>query len=451
MKRDVTALIHFYSKLTESTQVIWYKMEPTDDVIAMFTRINMGKISLTNSELVKALLLSDSHLKVTPDKSLPETERRIIQEREIEQIRLKKREIAGEWDQMEHEFQQDEFWYFLHNERKAYATRIDWLLDAHAQRLNASFDIEHRVVSENEPFFTFLVFQEALRQAKEAKQDTRDIIQTIWSDVKQLFMTFQEWYRDRKLYHLIGYLVTQNTSIINLHSETRLLGKKLFMRELLRRIRLTLPESISSLDYEKSKDKSKIRSVLLLFNIWTLLRDKKSNSLFEFSRFKKEKWDIEHIHAVTSTFETFEEQKEFLEAVLLDSALIEDDVLVTDIQTLNNTFFTPDQFAIIHERIITAFADSASMNHLSNLILIDAKTNRSYKNAPFYKKRAEIIQIDRTGRFIPLCTRNVFLKYYTTSLQQMTHWGFDDRRSYFEAIETIMTDIQKSEGGHLDE
>jgi len=150
------------------------------------------KIPLTNSELVKALLLSDDHLKVTPDKSLPEMERRIIHGRELEQIRLKKREIAGEWDQMEQALQQDAFWYFLHDGKKTYATRIEWLLDAHAKNLNAGFAPERRIPAEHEPFFTFLVFQEVLRQAKDAKQETKDIIQTIWYNVKQLFMTFQE-------------------------------------------------------------------------------------------------------------------------------------------------------------------------------------------------------------------------------------------------------------------
>lgn len=445
--QDVTVLFHFYSKLTERTQVIWYEVAPEDDVIALFTRINMGKIPLTNSELVKALLLSDDHLKVTPDKSLPEMERRIIHGRELEQIRLKKREIAGEWDQMEQALQQDAFWYFLHDGKKTYATRIEWLLDAHAKNLNAGFAPERRIPTEHEPFFTFLVFQEVLRQAKDAKQETKDIIQTIWYNVKQLFMTFQEWYRDRTLYHLIGYLVTQKTSIIDLQQETTQFGKRLFEQELLRRIRLTVPQDVTTLDYQENP--GAIRRTLLLFNIWTLLQDEKSNSRFEFDRFKQENWDIEHIHAVASAFETPEEQQKFLEAILLDASLIEDQELIADIRMLSGTAFTEDQFTAVHERIVLTFEESASTNHLSNLTLLDATTNRSYKNAPFYQKRAEIIRLDRTGRFIPLCTRNVFLKYYTSSLMQMNHWGLDDRRSYVEAIETIMTDIRETEGVHV--
>jgi len=246
---------------------------------------------------------------------------------------------------------------------------------------------------------------------------------------------------------LIGYLVTQKTSIIDLQQETTQFGKRLFEQELLRRIRLTVPKDVTTLDYQENP--GAIRRTLLLFNIWTLLQDQKSNSRFEFDRFKQENWDIEHIHAVASAFETPEEQQKFLEAILLDASLIEDQELIADIRTLSSTSFTEDQFTAVHERIVLTFEESASTNHLSNLTLLDATTNRSYKNAPFYQKRAEIIRLDRTGRFIPLCTRNVFLKYYTSSLMQMNHWGLDDRRSYVEAIETIMTDIRETEGVHI--
>jgi len=44
---------------------------------------------------------------------------------------------------------------------------------------------------------------------------------------------------------------------------------------------------------------------------------------------------------------------------------------------------------------------------------LDAETNRSYKNAVFPVKRREILNRDRDGTFVPLCTKNVFLKCYS--------------------------------------
>lgn len=40
-----------------AVQVIWYQIEDGKNPIDTFIRINLGKISLTNSELIKALFL----------------------------------------------------------------------------------------------------------------------------------------------------------------------------------------------------------------------------------------------------------------------------------------------------------------------------------------------------------------------------------------------------------
>ena len=48
----------FKQLLLENAQFIWYE---TEDPIKVFTRLNIGKIGLTNSELIKALILSQSN------------------------------------------------------------------------------------------------------------------------------------------------------------------------------------------------------------------------------------------------------------------------------------------------------------------------------------------------------------------------------------------------------
>ena len=46
-------------------------------------------------------------------------------------------------------------------------------------------------------------------------------------------------------------------------------------------------------------------------------------------------------------------------------------------------------------------------------------------------KRAAILEHDRRGSYIPVCTRNVFLKYYTDAEGQQIHfWGQHDREDY---------------------
>ena len=43
------------------------------------------------------------------------------------------------------------------------------------------------------------------------------------------------------------------------------------------------------------------------------------------------------------------------------------------------------------------------------------------------------------GSFIPLCTKRVFLKYYTDSKDNQVHfWGEADRKAYICAINKIL-------------
>lgn len=53
----------FESKFQYYTKVIWYEIDQLQDGIDIFSRINMGKIHLTNSELIKALFLNSSNFK----------------------------------------------------------------------------------------------------------------------------------------------------------------------------------------------------------------------------------------------------------------------------------------------------------------------------------------------------------------------------------------------------
>lgn len=99
---------NYLEKLKEKVKFIWYETIE-ENPIKVFTRLNIGKIALTNSELVKALFLNSSNF--------------------LSSIKLRQQEIASEWDRIEYALQNDEFWMFLHDEEYDRPTRIDFILD----------------------------------------------------------------------------------------------------------------------------------------------------------------------------------------------------------------------------------------------------------------------------------------------------------------------------------
>lgn len=110
-KEEKLDVITFSSKFNSSTKVIWYETSQNEDSIDIFTRINSGKIPLTNAELIKALFLNSSNFSNT----------------DTEKLRLKQLEIASEWDRIEFALQDDSFWYFINKNENNLPTRIEFI------------------------------------------------------------------------------------------------------------------------------------------------------------------------------------------------------------------------------------------------------------------------------------------------------------------------------------
>ena len=96
----------------------------------------------------------------------------------------------------------------------------------------------------------------------------------------------------------------------------------------------------------------------------------------------------------------------------------------------------PENFEEIDGALLAYFGeDSEEMKHgLGNLTLLDSGTNRSYKNAVFAVKRSTLLGHDKSGIFVPLCTRNVFLKAYSQTVGNPILWSNEDSEAYLKQI-----------------
>lgn len=399
------------SNLLNKTKVIWYEVEDNNqNEIDIFTRINMGKIPLTNAELIKALLLkSDDKFKNNS-----------------------KFEIATEWDFIEYSLQNDEFWYFLNSDDDK-STRIEFIFEFITDKYIKEYEITNLNKS-IDSYYTFHVFNEVLTTNKKDRD-------AIWKDVKSYFRTFNEWFENRELFHKIGFLISENKSIIQtLIDKSKNSSKSEFKNFLDLKIKDKLEKeygkkNIDELEFENSKEA--IKQTLLLFNIQTLLNNKKSNMRFQFDRFKKENWDIEHIRSQNDKKPIKKADKkdwlDDMESLNLEALInIDKEDIIEDKQS--------DIFNTLYENIEELFGENKVFDKasISNLALLDAGTNRSYKNAFFPIKRNIILQNDMNGIFIPICTRNAFVKYYTKNIQDIRTWKEEDAEDYFNAIKITL-------------
>ena len=151
-------------------------------------------------------------------------------------------------------------------------------------------------------------------------------------------------------------------------------------------------------------------------------------------------WDIEHISsAIDNPLEKFEDKKTWLENALQDVPDLNGE-LKADIKAFSeskNSDGFENLYLNVQEYTREDKIDEVLKNSIGNLTLLDAGTNRGYGNALFASKRRIIIEKDKRGVFIPLCTKNVFLKYFDGNTQ--SKWIEADIIGYRNILEETMS------------
>lgn len=431
--------------ILNQVHIIWYELDPSQDPIAAFTRLNVGKIPLTAAELIRALFLRRQNQAALNDASAPTSTE------ESQQF-----QIALEWDQVEKALQDDKFWYFLTNKTGTAHNRIELLFElATTEEM-----VPH--IDQKDPKRVFYAFHEKLRDRNFAERRQH------WEEIKRLYRRLEEWFDDRRLFHLIGFLISDGEEVQKLLHLSESLPKDQFedalidciFTRLLNQDRQNLnghergtaiAEKLEETTYENGN--ATLKSLLLLFNVASLLQHDDSNILFHFELYKRQKWDIEHIRAVADAPpERIELQKLWLDNARPSVALRENcEQLLADLDKFlaSSSRQGEDQsFNSLYGNILKEFEQTEGTeteNGLSNLTLLDSYNNQSYKNAMFTVKRKQLLDCDRDGIFVPLCTRNVFLKCYSPSPGDMHHWSQQDGKSYIDAIRTTFNSLFEAE------
>lgn len=402
----------------EIVKIIWYEVGESEDAISLFTRLNIGKIPLTNAELVKAMFLSK------------DTDENVDRE--------KQEEISLQWDNMEKELHNDSLWYFLTNQTNAdYQTRIDLVLDL----------ISGKPDGNREQYYTFFAFDE-MRKTQS--------LDSIWRSIQQTFLVLRDWHRNHELYHKIGYLIASDSltlqQIFNLSKNKT---KDDFRNSLDNYIRdsIRIKGNYADLSYEKPQDQKRIAKLLLLFNVESVRRNGEHSQWFPFDKYKfgkggKVAWSLEHIHAQQSEgLRTQDMWKEWLRLHIPSVEAVGDDsgeLIKSMNAAIAKDKLERQEFDAIQQQVVDLLSVKGNTEYLhsiANMALLKTTDNAALNNSTFDVKRNEIIQMDREGQYIPFCTRMVFLKYYTPSADNQLHfWGHADRVAYVDAMNNVLVD-----------
>lgn len=418
-----------------------------------FSALNIGKIGLTNAELIKSLFLHH------------------VSSNESEALR-----IATEWDLIEHALQEDKFWNFIYGkDDDKYATRIEFLFDIIRKKNSANQDA----------YYTFNQYINIIK-ARSQKALAQDVVKELWKEVSDKYHLFKGWYEDNDLYHIIGYLRYIKKPISEIESVYYDPDNKNMpaVYAALKKEALNSLENpdIRNLDYNENP--GKIFNTLLLFNILSLVDCQKENIRFSFSDFYSHSWDIEHVRSQTPKKLKNAERIDWLVCNLEYFSGVDYNATELD-ENKNVVSKYHDHFdRYVKDIAASAYLDSNINGHtagelcrellklwesgeeiedsliyrvlseelflqddtfpythsIGNLVLLDQGTNRGYKNAFFPVKRKWVYRRENEGIYILPCTRNVFAKNYSTMIFDQMNWNEHDAVAYMNEIERTLED-----------
>ena len=484
----------FLNTLLDRVTFIWcdIKDELSKDV---FTRLNVGNIPLTSSELVKALFLSRSNYSDC---------------KEYETLKIQQGQVALRWDAIEYALQNDEFWYFIHGAEYNKPTRIEYLLE-----LIYKFDIfgiKDPAKSEDKQFGNdeYKVFRYFYKYFIDCKKDglvNSEWLNEAWNKIKEYFLILEDWFNDPLMYHYIGYLLVVDEKESNKKDKNRievLLAKWLEnntdKEQFLDYLKAEIVESFSKKWIKQIRTTTfnddspyKMRecwNLLLFHNIHTIImqnerfiEDSKYGlpnfTKFPFHLFKKQEqqkrgWEIEHIRPdAGSGFKSDNDIRVYIgySKVILETPgnmvdPTKKQELIDKIDELKKQKNIQKDDKDLAE--IKAFMEELGDNTLKddqrnmlwNYVLLDGGTNSEYGNKIFPIKRL-FIQMKEQGNkpkdikwdinkddidtndekeiaFIPPCVKNVFTKSYSQAPSSMMNWTKKDAEGYLANIEEML-------------
>lgn len=391
-------LVEFYDFVLNAVKII---VNVIDHVASekVFSNLNSNKVPLTESELIKGLFIT-MYARL-------EDEGKRKNFREISEQRLL---LGRKWDEIERWMNDVEVKTFFFDEPDA----MEGFLVMVAKAMNANF--ERGTADDGHLLFNF--FHGA------------DIVK-IHEKITSVYKVLRDWFEQPKVYNRLGYLFFHKGSKKNIFGYARWLDytKTALEHALLEELLEVIPKNVDQLFYNNKQDQD-IHKVLLGINIFS------SSLKFNFYKFIKEEWSLEHI---------FPQTPEGKGNVLKESdkKYIIEMVAEEDREVVERILAKKERNAYDKEIYQDAMKRSGLINSLGNLCLLTLKDN-IINGCDFYNvKRTKVLGRIKKGAFVPIHTYEVFSKLvFDSDTGDFERWTVSNIQAHRVIIEDKIKDVR---------
>jgi len=380
----------------------------------IFGNLNSNRIPLDGADLVRAILITrvanEEGLKAGDIKNIVRVNERRVR------IGWELDEINNWWSKKEI---QDFFKYFV-----SISSRGDVTFNQSKHPINLLLLIYAETQSQTELTLDFIEYK-----------GNRAI--ELFTDLKKLHQTLQDWHSNRRIYHFLGYLFAQKNArfydIWTMWHKVQTREKFVnFLKEKIRQLNFGTRTIQDVFDKKEDwfADKGSLVRVLLLLDIISCI---KSESLWlPAKNFVRDGNDIEHIFPQKP--EKIKDKAPFIKFLIDNDFAVDEKNILANYESRQYEY----KYQVELDEFINKHIANVAINSIGNLVLLDESLNRSMKNSGYAKKRGRVIQYFQTGTFIQPHTFSIFVRFLLPgnikASQDMHHWTNVDIESNTKSI-----------------
>lgn len=437
-------LIKFNEFILEYVKIIVNEIEPHIDSERVFRNLNSNKVGLTESELIKGLLLTKAARKTsihTKDKHF----------REILEIRSA---LGRQWDEITTwvNDKKVKHFYFSVNDKQVNESSFNTLLKRELEKPDS---VTH------ERAILLLLISMTFNKDVDVKDNQYQLFNYFHKQIKtkisswELLIKLKEIYailKDRyendgenAVYNLMGYaffVEGNNLKKLEYLSNTIYWAKDKLTKDLIKKRNELLPSDLAQLRYG-SEYNTAIHRVLLALSVFETSKDRKEQR-FDFFSFTKNKWSLEHIFPQSPEGKwrgsnhilSKEEKEEILKMIGYDYDELDKVKNVLSIEGRERT----DEEKEVYYRAL----QKTWVNNLGNMSLLSVPDNSSNGCAMFKLKRENINEMIKNGKFVPKHTFEIFNKVQLDS-DSLLNWTKADSDRHYTFIEESVNKLKENE------
>jgi len=411
----------------------------------LFMNLNTGKVPLDGADLIRAILIT----RVATDEMQDVNHSSI---KDIVRLNEKRTRIGWELDQL------NQWWsnknvknYFRPFQKIEVDSQETIFFNSDINPINILYSLWAE---------TKVKPKEKLRLKLFENSDISSL--SLYKELSFLNRTLQDWYMDRELYHLLGYLAN-NYHLFSFSSYYNLwLSPDQTREKFIEKIKSDIKKYIfgeegkensgaefwlqSILNYTgKSKtnwyDLQELEKFLILIDVIEISKNNEIQFLSPV-HFKKNNEDKEHIYPCTpkniKEIEKCKNEYEAIQNYLRKMKNLGDDLFSCTEKEWNKKEVVEKEEIL--KTLESKVHEMSPINSIGNLVLLHYSINRGFGNDYYIDKRASVVNNVQKGEYVRQHTLSVFVKGRSESLN-LNDWNYEDIEKNADYIEKSIRDF----------